>query len=153
MVVVLKLGIWKQLIPVVLPLIAEEAEVLLQFLVHVFCLPIRLEMVGGGGVEFHIEKLVELPGKLCYKLWAPVQHIGIQEAMELPDILLVQVCGTHGGAGGVGRDEVHSLATEIHHYYDGIIAVSVREFQDVGYIDAVPEGQKPIPEGPFISAD
>ncbi|KAG6896002.1 hypothetical protein C0993_008882, partial [Termitomyces sp. T159_Od127] len=38
------------------------------------------------------------------------------------------VCGTHSGAGGVGQDEVRSLATEIHHYNDGIIAMGIGEF-------------------------
>ena len=48
-VVVLELCQQKQLIPVVLPLIDKEAEILLQLLVVLFHLPITLWMVGHSG--------------------------------------------------------------------------------------------------------
>ncbi|KNZ71306.1 hypothetical protein J132_00052 [Termitomyces sp. J132] len=47
--------------------------------------------------------------------------------MELPDIPLVQVCRTHGGAGGVGWNEVCLLAIQVYHHYNCIITVDVRE--------------------------
>ena len=62
---------------------------LLEFLVNMFCLAVRLEMICGGGVELHIEEAVELSGKFCNKLWAPAGYIHIREPMEFLDILLV----------------------------------------------------------------
>ncbi|KAG5338411.1 hypothetical protein C0989_007356 [Termitomyces sp. Mn162] len=90
MVVVLELGIRKEFIPVILVLIAEEAEVLLQLLIYVFSLAIGLQVVGGGGVELHAKQLVELPGEIHHELWSLVRDVGIGEAMELPDIPPVQ---------------------------------------------------------------
>ncbi|KNZ71518.1 hypothetical protein J132_09180 [Termitomyces sp. J132] len=110
MVVVLELGIREKFIPVILVLIAEEAEVLLQLLIYVFSLAIGLQVVGGGGVELYAKQLMELPSKIHHKLWFLVGDVGIGEAMELPDIPPVQVCSTHGRAGGVGCVTTHSLA-------------------------------------------
>ena len=54
-VVVLELCQWKQLAPVILPLVDEEVELLLQLLVDPFHLPITLWMVGySGSVGYHI---------------------------------------------------------------------------------------------------
>ncbi|KAG5336755.1 hypothetical protein C0989_011888 [Termitomyces sp. Mn162] len=127
-VVVLELGIREEFIPVILALIAEEAEVLLQLLIYAFGLAVRLLVVGGGGVELHAKQLAELPGEVCPKLWSLVSNIGIREAMELPDVPLVQVCSAHGRAGGVGWNEVHLLAVQVHHHHDCIITVGIREF-------------------------
>ena len=49
MVVVLELCEREEVGPVILPLIDEESEVLLEFLVHSFGLPISLWVVGRGG--------------------------------------------------------------------------------------------------------
>ncbi|KNZ72987.1 hypothetical protein J132_01500, partial [Termitomyces sp. J132] len=96
-------------------------------LVHVFHLAIRLWVVGGGGVELYSKQLVELPGKLCCKLWSLIRDIGIGEAVELPDIPPVQVHGTHGRACGVGQNEVCSLAIQVYHHPDCIVTVGIRE--------------------------
>ena len=48
-VVVLELSQWDQLVPVILPIIYEELEVLLQFLVDSFHLPIALWMISSSG--------------------------------------------------------------------------------------------------------
>ncbi|KAG5348756.1 hypothetical protein C0989_008455 [Termitomyces sp. Mn162] len=110
MIVVLEFGIGEEFVLVILALIAEEVEILFQLLVYTLRLAIGLRMVGSGGVELYSEQLVELAGELHHKLWSLIQDIGVREAMELPDISTVQVCGTHGGAGGVGWNEVRSLA-------------------------------------------
>jgi hypothetical protein len=46
--VVLELGEWKEISPVVLPLVDEEPEVLFQLLVHSLRLAISLRMVSRG---------------------------------------------------------------------------------------------------------
>ncbi|KNZ77542.1 hypothetical protein J132_05167 [Termitomyces sp. J132] len=113
-VVVLEFGIRKEFVPVILALIAEEAEILFQLLVYMFCLAIRLWMVGSGGVELHSEQLVELTGE-------------IGDAVELPDVPPVQVCSAYGRAGGVGWNEVCSLAIQVHHHHDCIVTMGIRE--------------------------
>ncbi|KNZ74063.1 hypothetical protein J132_08323 [Termitomyces sp. J132] len=84
-------------------------------------------MIGSGGVELYSKQFVELMGELLHKLWSPIQDIGIGEAMELPDIPLVQVCGTHGRAGGVSWNEVCSLAIQVHYHHDCIITMGIGE--------------------------
>jgi hypothetical protein len=49
MVVILELCEGKEVSPVILPLINEEPEVLLEFLIHSLSLPIPLWVVGRGG--------------------------------------------------------------------------------------------------------
>ncbi|KNZ72702.1 hypothetical protein J132_02136, partial [Termitomyces sp. J132] len=127
MVVVLELGIREEFIPVILALIAEEVEVLLQLLIYTFGLAVGLQVVDGGGVELHTKQSVELLVEVCHKLWSPVRDICIREAMELPDVSLVQVCSAHGRAGGVGQNEVHSLAIQVHYHHDCIITVGIGE--------------------------
>ena len=65
-VVVLELCQWKQFIPVVLPLIDKEAEILLQLLVDLLHLSITLWMVGHSGSQLYAEKAVELSCQFCY---------------------------------------------------------------------------------------
>ena len=49
MVVVLEFSQWEQLIPVILPLVYKELEILLQLLVDSFHLSIALWVVSSGG--------------------------------------------------------------------------------------------------------
>ncbi|KNZ76899.1 hypothetical protein J132_06807 [Termitomyces sp. J132] len=123
-VVVLELGIREEFILVIL---MQKRWRLLQLLIYAFGLAIRLQVVGGGGVELHAKQLVELPGEVCHKLWSLVRDVGIGEAMKLLDISPVQVCGAYGRAGGVSQSEVHLLAIQVHHYHDCIITVGVGE--------------------------
>ncbi|KNZ75229.1 hypothetical protein J132_03884, partial [Termitomyces sp. J132] len=133
MVVVLEFSIGEEFVPVILTLIAEEVEILFQLLVYVLHLTVGLWVVGSGGVELYSKQSVELPSELCHKLWSPIQDIGIREAMELPNVPLVQVYSTYGGAGGVDQNEVHSLAIQVHHHHDHIITVGVRELYNEVY--------------------
>ena len=85
-VVVLELCQWKQLIPVVLPLIDKEAEILLQLLVDRFHLYITLWMVGYSSSQLFAEKAVELSCQFCYELQTLVENDLFQESMQLPDV-------------------------------------------------------------------
>ncbi|KAG5349075.1 hypothetical protein C0989_006170 [Termitomyces sp. Mn162] len=130
MVVVLEFGVGEELVPVILALVAEEAEILFQLLVYTLYLAIRLWMVGSGGVELYSKQPVELAGELCHKLWPLIQNIGVREAVKLPDISPVQVCSTHGRAGGVGWNEVRSLAIQVYYHHDCIVTVGIGKFDD-----------------------
>ncbi|KNZ81309.1 hypothetical protein J132_02081 [Termitomyces sp. J132] len=127
MVVVLEFSIREEFIPVILALIAEEVEILFQLLVYTLHLAIGLWIVGSGGVELYSEQSVELVSELHHELWSPIQDIGVGEAVKLPDAPPVQVHGTHGRAGGVGWNEVHSLAIQGHHHHDHVVTMGIRE--------------------------
>ncbi|KNZ73282.1 hypothetical protein J132_08052 [Termitomyces sp. J132] len=92
-----------------------------------FGLAIGLQMVGGEGMELYSEQLVELPSELHHKLWFLIRDISIGGAVELPDISHVQVCSSHGRAGGVGWNEVHSLAIQVYYHYDCIVTMGIGE--------------------------
>ena len=86
MIVVLELCQRKQFIPVVLPLIDKEAEVLFQLLVDPLHLSITLWMVGHSGSQPYAEAAVELSCQLCYKLWTLVGDNLFRKSMQLPDV-------------------------------------------------------------------
>ncbi|KNZ73183.1 hypothetical protein J132_00572 [Termitomyces sp. J132] len=125
MVVVLKFGIGEEFVPVILVLIAKEVEILFQLLVYMLRLAVGLSMVGSGGVKLYSKQLVGLLGELCHELQSLIQNIGVREAMELPD-----VCSSHGGAGGVGWNEVHSLPIQIYHHHDYVIIMDIGELDN-----------------------
>ena len=68
MVVVLELCIWKEFIPVVLPLATEDLKVLFQLLIDVLCLSIQLRVICGRGLDFDSQQLVQFPSGFCNKL-------------------------------------------------------------------------------------
>ena len=100
-------------------------QVLLQLLVDLLGLPIGLEVVHRGGVQLHIKEVVQLAGELGHELKSMVQDIGIRQAMQLPDVLPVEVGSLHGGASGVSRNEVCLLTIEVHNYHNGIVPMHV----------------------------
>ena len=71
-VVVGKLSDAEPINPTVLVVVDVEAQVLLQFLVHPFCLSIDLWVVGSGGVILNTHQPVEVDGKLGLKLRSSV---------------------------------------------------------------------------------
>ena len=60
MIVILELHQWKQFIPVVLPLVDKEAEILFQLLVDLLYLSVTLQMVGCSGSQLYAKEVVEL---------------------------------------------------------------------------------------------
>ena len=53
LVVVLEFRKWKEPDPVVLSLVGEESEILFQFLVDLFHMPVSLRVVGCGGCQLN----------------------------------------------------------------------------------------------------
>ena len=86
MIVVLELCQWKQFVPIILPLIDKEAEILFQLLVDLLCLSITLQMVGRSGGQPYAEEAVELSHQLRYKLQASVGDNLFQKSVQLPDV-------------------------------------------------------------------
>ena len=62
MVIVLELCEWKEFIPVILPLIHEELEVLFELLVDTFHLALSLWVVGGGCDKPNPDHLIQFLG-------------------------------------------------------------------------------------------
>ena len=86
MIVVLELHQWKQLIPVVLPLIDKEVDIFLQLLVDLLCLPVTLQMVGHSGSQLYAKEVIELLHQLHYELQTLVGNDLFWKSMQLPDV-------------------------------------------------------------------
>ena len=84
MVVVLELGEGEQIVPIVLPLIYEEVQILFELLVNPFCLSFGLGVIGCCGCKLNPEEPVQFPCELSNELWAPVGNDLSWEPMEFP---------------------------------------------------------------------
>ena len=72
MVIVLNLGQWQQVIPIILSFINKEVEVLFQFLVDSLCLTVALWVVCSCCSKLDSKKPVKLSGELGDELWSSV---------------------------------------------------------------------------------
>ena len=72
MIVILEFHEGEQVVPVILPLICEEAKILLELLIDLFYLSISLWVVCYSSCQFYSEDLVEFFGELCYELGTSV---------------------------------------------------------------------------------
>ena len=86
MIVVRELCQQKQFVPVILPLVDKEAEILFQLLVDLLCLSITLQMVGRSGSQPYAEEAVELSRQLRYELQTSVGNNLFWKSMQLPDL-------------------------------------------------------------------
>jgi len=64
MIVICELSHWQPIIPIILSLIHEDAQVLLQFLVDMLHLPISLRVIGCGCCDFDVEEMIEFMHEL-----------------------------------------------------------------------------------------
>jgi hypothetical protein len=67
-IVIGKLCDWKEVSPIVLLIITVDTEVLLQGLIHLFCLSVAFGVITGGEVELHVECLSEGAEKRRHEL-------------------------------------------------------------------------------------
>ena len=101
--------------------INEYPQVLLYFLVDPFCLPVGLWVVGSGGIPFDVQQLVQVLHEVRVELGTPVMDDLLRDAMELEDVIAVQLGHALRCDGGVGRQDVNLLGETIHHHADGIV--------------------------------
>jgi hypothetical protein len=73
-VVIRKLSYRKPIGPVILSMIDEHSQILFYLSVYLFCLAISLGVVGGTGVTFYSQELVELLYKSADELGASVTY-------------------------------------------------------------------------------
>ncbi|KAG5349663.1 hypothetical protein C0989_002473 [Termitomyces sp. Mn162] len=118
MVIVLESGIGKELIPVVLVLVAEEVEILFQLLIYALCLTVRLRVVGYGGVELYSKQFIELalerPWSFQMFLWYRFVALMAEQVVWV-------------------WNEVCSLAIQVYYCYDCIVTVGIRELYNEVY--------------------
>ena len=82
--------------PVVLSLIAEDAKILFDFLVHAFCFTIALWVVSGGKTRFDAEVLVQGSHETCCKLQAAIRVYLSRDAVESKNVFVMEVSDTFG---------------------------------------------------------
>ena len=92
--------------PVVLSLIAEDAKILFDFLVHAFGLSIALRVVSRGKTRFNAEVLVQGSHETCCKLRAAIGVNLSRDAVESKTVFVVKIGGTFGCDRVVGEREV-----------------------------------------------
>ena len=124
--------------PVILAFSNEDPQVLLQFLIDSFCLSISLRVVGSGHCGFDPKQSVQLLHKGSDKLRSMIGHNLLREAMELPDVLEVEVGCSCSCDGGECFGEVGSLAYGVDCHHDSVISTQFWELGDEVHADGVP---------------
>jgi len=113
----------EECVPIVLSFSDEDLQVLFQFLIDLFCLSVVLWVVGGGHRGLNSQQSVQLLHEDGNKLRSMVRHNLLQEAMELPNILKVEVrCSGGGGDRGDCFDEVGVFTYGVDGYHDGVVS-------------------------------
>ena len=87
-VVVLELCRGEEFQPVILPLIDKQPKVLLQLLVHLFCLSISLRVLSYSSCQLNPKHSVEFPSELYYELRVSVRH-GWRKRCAIPEAVIV----------------------------------------------------------------
>jgi len=89
LVVVLKFHKWQEPDPVILFLVGEELEILFQFLVDLFHLPVSLKVVGCGGCQLNSKEPVEFLGEFCHKLGTSIQDDFLRKTVIVMTLFLL----------------------------------------------------------------
>ena len=106
MVVVCEFSEGEELIPIILAFGDENLEVLFEFLINTFSLPIYLWVVGSKCSNLDPKQLAKFMHEFHNELGTSVKEDGLWESMELPEVVKVEVSSIKGGDGGVSGDEV-----------------------------------------------
>jgi hypothetical protein len=113
----------KVLVPVGLAVVDIEANVILDFLVGVFCLAIGLRMVHSGETRLDVELLEEVAHELRCKLRTSVAGELEGETIEAKKFLVVDVGNSfRANLGGAGKN-VDKLAVVICENNSSIMAI------------------------------
>ena len=75
--------------PVVLALVAEDAKILFDFLVHTFGLTIALWVVSRGETRFNAEVLIQGSHETCCKLRAAIRVCLSRDAVKSENVLVM----------------------------------------------------------------
>ena len=86
-VIVSKFSYREPVVPVILPLVYEEAYELLDFLVDTFGLAVRLWVVGRQGCDFNPEYFAESSHEVQHELGPPVTDHLFGESVQLPNAI------------------------------------------------------------------
>ena len=108
----------------------EDTEVLFNFLIDLFGLPISLRVVCGREVGFYSGHCVEISHELCCELGTSVTD-GFSRKTELgPDMITINVCSAKGREFHIGQEGNDVLRESVDNGNDSIIALQLREWSD-----------------------
>jgi len=122
MVVVGELCQGEECVPIILSFSNKDPQILFQFLVNLFHLSVCLQVVGSRCCGFHSQQLVQLLHEGGNELQPTVRHNLPWKAMELPDVLKVEVCCSGDSDCGDHFDEVGAFAYGVDGYHDGVVS-------------------------------
>ena len=97
---------------VVLALVAEDAKVLFDFLIHAFSFTIALRVVSGSETCFNVEVLIQGSHEMCSKLQATITVDLLWNAVESEYVFVVKVSDTFSGDHVIGKREM-SLTSQM----------------------------------------
>ena len=113
----------EKLVPVILLIVAIDPQILFQRLIYPFCLPIRLGVVRCGPVALDIEPFEQMSGEVRDKLGAPIRDGVDGEAMEFPNVPIVQLSSLIRRDIGGSGDKMSHLRKAVNTHKDRIITV------------------------------
>ena len=129
-VVVCEFGDREEGDPVVLLVVAVDAEILFDDLVHAFGLAVSLRVERGGQTRLGTEEFREGCPELRGEDRSTIGHEGFWEAVESDDVVHKQASEFRGGRGLVARDEVSHLGEAIHKNEESIVTFREGEIYD-----------------------
>ena len=100
-------------IPVILMMIAERAQVGFKFLVDALSLAIRLRVVRCQSQGLNAEEHIELVHEVRHELSATVVKPCQRKTMELPEVLVVELCSSLCSDSGMCRNKVRLLGGRV----------------------------------------
>ena len=120
----------KELIPIVLVVVAEHPQICLELLVNPLGLPVGLRVEGRRGRRLDPEESIQLAHELrdedCASIVDPLEG----KTVQLPHMLVVQSSAAFRRDSSRCRDEVGPLRHRIDHDHDCVEAMRVRELDN-----------------------
>ena len=124
--------------PVSLSVVDEHSEIVLDFLIDLFCLSICLRMVRGARRSFYVELLVQIFNEHGYEDGSAVRNDFSGYAVHADDVLDKQVRPSFRIERIRGRDRNNVFGLHVYYYKDGIMSMCLREVRDHVYRDVFP---------------
>ena len=116
--------------PIILMEGDNSAKSLLDFLIGSLGLSIRLGMIGCRESCLYLEVSIGFLRESGGVLGTTIRDDLVREAMELPNILQIEMIETFGVESGRGGSEMNHLASLICNSPDGVVALAGRETSD-----------------------
>ena len=113
----------EELAPVVLLIVTIYPQILLQRLVHLFRLPIRLRVICRRPIPLDVQPLEKVSGEMGDKLRASIGDSVDREAVELPNVPIVQLSSLFRSDIRGSGDKMSHFRKAVHTDKDCIVTV------------------------------